>query len=190
VTLTANSGCGLIEVGISVLYLNKTQIFLYSYSQVIDTTVYIITGSDLAGAVITTTMDDIATQYQFRNSEEGVQSVYLPFSIVGNVTFWYFSATSVNISKLNYIAIQERYRLCPNATIYYLVDDSLCYSACPTPRYATNTTFKYCKKCHYSCLQCSSADFSTACTDCNSTAFRNFTNSSCQCNFTYYDNGT
>lgn len=190
VTVSADSGCVLLEVGISVLYLNKTQIFANTYSQFVDYSNQIITGSDLAGSQITTTMDNTTAQYQFRSSEEGVQGVYLPFSAVGSITVWYFSATSTNVSKLYYIAIQERVRVCPNTSIYFLVDDQLCYSQCPSLRYATNTTYNYCKKCHYSCLQCSSADISTACTSCNASAARTLTNSSCLCNFTYFDNGT
>ena len=119
-----------------------------------------------------------------------MQGLYLPFSAVGTASYFYFIITSSPTSQLNYIAIQSRARVCANSTPVYYVDDKLCHDGCPATNYALNATYFYCKRCHYSCLQCSSADISTACTACNGTAIRTLSNTSCLCNLTYFDNGT
>lgn len=134
-------------------------------------------------------MTDIVSQYQFRNSAEGIDGIYLPFSATLTPTAWYFNTTSSTLSKLYYIAVQERYRLCVNPNNYLLVDDNLCYPSCPSQRYATNSSFYYCKSCHYTCLQCSSPDYATFCTACNTTAMRFLNNNSCLCDNNYYENG-
>jgi hypothetical protein len=78
-------------VGISVLYLNKTKIYESSYTQVIDVTITVLTGSGFNMATIfNTTMDNFAVQYQFRNSEEGIEGIYLPLNNLNNVTYFYF----------------------------------------------------------------------------------------------------
>jgi hypothetical protein len=48
VTLSVDSNCSMQEVGISVLYINTTKIFQNTYSQFIDVTTYVITGSNAA----------------------------------------------------------------------------------------------------------------------------------------------
>lgn len=189
-TVTVDNGTSLQDLGVSVLYLNTTLVYEYSYTLFIDITTYNITGSNTSTATTATTMDNSTLQYQFRNSEEGVQGLYLPFSAIGTATVFYFTATSSSTSQLYYIAIQSRARVCANSTPVYYVDDKLCHDACPAFNYALNVTFSYCKRCHYSCLQCSSADISTACTACNGTAVRTLSNTSCLCNLTYFDNGT
>jgi hypothetical protein len=138
---------------------------------------------------IVSSLSNTTTQYQFRNSAEGITGVYLPFSAIFSPTAWYFNTTSSNLSQLYYKAIQASYRVCDSPNLFLLVDDSLCYPSCPVQRYATNSTFKYCKLCHYTCLQCSSPDYANFCTACNSSAMRLLTNTSCLCDRNYYDNG-
>jgi hypothetical protein len=183
-TITAADGCGMLELGISILYVNKTKTYLNSYTQVVDFTTDTIIGN--SGDVVVSTMSDIATQYQYRNSAEGIDGIYLPFGAAFTATAWYFNGTSSNLSRLYFKAVQERYRLCVSPNSFLLVDDNLCYSSCPIQRYATNSSFKYCKQCHYSCLQCSSPDYGTFCTACNSSAMRTLSNNSCPCDRNYF----
>jgi hypothetical protein len=69
VTIIAKNGCLLSELGISILYLNKTKVYEESfYMLFVDYTTANITGTNITSIPTQSTMDNITTQYQFRNS--------------------------------------------------------------------------------------------------------------------------
>lgn len=138
---------------------------------------------------VSSTITDFNTQYIYRNTISGLTSDNINFISSPLATYFYFNYTSSATSYFTGYAINIRARSCDTTNVYYFYENSTCIPTCPQ-YYYSNSSYKYCIKCHYSCLNCSAPAAPTACTQCEAAQFRQLVTNTCSCQPHYFDNST